>query len=273
MPLLKEAVPLSRAAKHRSLKVLLTTLLTDIGDNSQYVHADCLGSFDSGGQRYWLPRFIFRGDRSDKPPLKIGIFAGIHGDEVAGILACFDLLRFFEREPFLARAYHLHFYPVVNPTGFEDRTRHSRSGRDLNREFWRDSAQPEVRIVEEEIRRQRFDGLISLHSDDTSEGLYGFVRGATLTEHLLKPALAAAQDALPINDGPLIDGFHAVNGIIRSCYDGVLSAQPGTSPAPFEVILESPQLAPIALQRQALVLGVREIIRQYRRLISFAADL
>jgi protein MpaA len=130
-----------------------------------------------------------------------------------------------------------------------------------------------VQLFEEEIRRQNFDGLISLHSDDTSDGLYGFVRGATLTEHLLKPALEAAEAALPINTGAMIDGFHAVNGIIRTCYDGVLSAPPGTRPAPFEVILESPHHAPVALQRQALVLGVREVIRQYRRLISFAADL
>lgn len=273
MTLIHQSVRSRRTPKRRSLKALLTTLLTDIGSNSQHIHADCLGCFDVEGQRYWQQRFIFRGDRSDEPPLKIGVFAGIHGDEAAGILACFDLLRFFEREPFLARAYHLHFYPIVNPTGFEDRTRHARSGRDLNREFWRDSSQPEVRLIEEEIRRQRFDGLISLHSDDTSQGLYGFVRGATLTEHLLEPALSAAEAALPINEAPLIDGFHAVNGIIRSCYDGVLSAPPGTRPAPFEIILESPQMAPIALQRHALVLGVREIVRQYRRLISFAAHL
>ncbi len=273
MILLSRTPPSPPAPKRRSLKTLLATVLADLDANSQHIHADCLGSFDAHGERYWLPRFVFRGDRTDEPPLKIGIFAGVHGDEVAGILACFDLLRFFEREPFLARAYHLHFYPLVNPTGFEDRTRHARSGQDLNRAFWRGSALPEVRIIEKEIQRQRFDGLISLHSDDTSEGLYGFVRGATLTEHLLKPALAAAEDALPINDGPLIDGFHAVNGIIRSCYDGVLSAPPDTRPSPFEIILESPQLAPIALQRQALALGVREIIREYRRLISFAANL
>jgi hypothetical protein len=273
MTLVTRTQPSTRRPKRRSLKALLTTLLTDVGANSQHLFADCLGRFNVEGQRYWLPRFIVRGARGEEPPLKIGIFAGIHGDEVAGILACFDLLRFFEKEPFLARAYHLHFYPLVNPTGFEDRTRHTRTGSDLNREFWRDSAQPEVRILEEEIQRQRFDGLISLHCDDTSEGLYGFVRGATLTKHLLKPALAAAEAALPINEGSLIDGFHAVNGIIQSCYDGVLSAPPATRPAPFEIILESPQLAPIALQRHALVLGVREIIREYRRLISFAADL
>lgn len=269
MTLVPDSKPSAHTAKRRSLAALLANAEID----SLAVRVESLGSFEVNGESYWLPRFVFRGDPSDTPPLKVGIFAGIHGDEDAGVHACFDLLRFFASEPVLARAYHLHFYPLVNPTGFEDGTRHARSGLDLNREFWRDSFQPEVRIVEEEIRRQNFHGFISLHSDDTSEGVYGFVRGATLTEHLLKPALAAAEAALPINTGSLIDGFHAVNGIIRSCYDGVLSAPPETRPAPFEIILESPHLAPLALQRQALVLGVSEIIRQYRRLISFAADL
>jgi hypothetical protein len=53
----------------------------------------------------------------------------------------------------------------------------------------------------------------------------------------------------------------------------VLSAAPGTTPAPFEIILESPQHAPIALQRAATVLALREIARHYRRLISYAANL
>ena len=54
-------------------------------------------------------------------------------------------------------------------------------------------------IIERELLVNKFDGIISLHSDDTSEGLYGFVRGHTLTQHLLTPALAAAEAALPVN--------------------------------------------------------------------------
>ena len=104
-----------------------------------------------------------------------------------------DLLRYMEENPFLFRAYRIHLYPLCNPTGFEDGTRHSRSGRDLNREFWRGSLEPEVAILERELLAHRFHAIISLHSDDTSDGLYGFVRGHTLTEHLLKPALAAAR--------------------------------------------------------------------------------
>lgn len=205
--------------------------------------------------------------------MRVAIFAGIHGDEPAGVHALCDLVRALEQAPALARQYVLHVYPLCNPTGFEDRTRESRSGRDLNREFWRGSLEPEVQLLEREILRERYDGLISLHSDDTSEGLYGFVRGATLTRHLLQPALAAAEQLLPVNQAPLIDGFHAVDGIIHSAYDGILSAPPSARPQPFEIILESPSLAPLQRQRSALLLAVVEILRHYRRLIAYAADL
>jgi protein MpaA len=130
-----------------------------------------------------------------------------------------------------------------------------------------------VQLLEKELSGERLDGIISLHADDTCDGVYGFVGGATLSEHLLKPALAAAAEALPIDERDKIDGFHAINGIIRSAYDGILTAPPNRKPAPFEIILESPHHAEIELQRHALVLALTEIMRHHRRLISFAADL
>ena len=46
--------------------------------------------------------------------------------------------------------------------------------------------------------------------------------------------------------------------------------RPGASPAPAEVILESPHAAPMELQRHAFVLALTEILRQYRRIMSYA---
>ncbi|MDP9291513.1 MAG: succinylglutamate desuccinylase/aspartoacylase family protein, partial [Verrucomicrobiota bacterium] len=257
----------------RSIRELLLPLFIQVGTSAASLRADSLGHFRSGEKRYWIPRFIFRGRESDEPPMKIGIFAGIHGDELAGTLALIDVLRELEGNPFLGRAYRIFFYPLCNPTGYEDGTRESRSGKDLNREFWKNSTEPEIALLEAELTRQKFDGIISLHSDDTSDGLYGFVRGATLTEFLLKPALAAAEEALPINSAERIDGFHAVNGIIHSAYDGILSAPPCSHPAPFEIVLESPQHSPLESQRQSMVFAVREIIRYYRRMMAFAAGI
>jgi len=255
-----------------TIKELLLPLFVQVG-TSDTLRADSLGFWRHGEDRFWLPRFVFQRTQLVKPRIKIGIFAGLHGDEEAGILGLIDFVRHLDENPMLGREYQLWIYPFCNPTGYVDGTRHSRSGRDLNREFWKNSTEPEVGLIEQEIEHQKFDGIISLHADDTSHGVYGFVRGATLTKHLLEPALAAAEAALPINKESNIDGFHAVNGIIHTAYDGILSAPPGAQPAPFEIILETPHLAPMDLQRQAFVLALESILTTYREMISFAANI
>jgi len=235
------------------------------------VQCESLGSFRSGPQKYSLPRFTLRGPNSSDP-IRIGVFAAIHGDEPAGALAAATFLTEAAQAPEFIENFLLHIYPVCNPTGFEDNTRHSRRGKDLNREFWKSSTEPEIEILEQELRTRHFNGIIQLHADDTSDGLYGFVRGHTLTENLLRPALAEAGKILPRNVNATIDGFAARDGIIYSGYEGILAA-PMQSEPPFEIVLETPHHAPMELQVRALVVAVRTILSEYRRLISFAANI
>jgi murein peptide amidase A len=219
-----------------------------------------------------LPRFTFvHGAASDV--IRIGIFAGVHGDEPAGTFAVVRFLELLTQNPSVAEGYLIHAYPVCNPTGFEDGTRHNRAGVDLNREFWRDSPHVEVQIIERELREQHFQGLIQLHADDTSDGLYGFVRGHTLSENLLKPALAEAAKILPRNLSATIDGFAAKDGIIYDAYEGILAAPPQIEPVPFELILETPHHAPMDKQVDALVAAMQTVLQEYRRLLAFAANL
>jgi protein MpaA len=230
-----------------------------------------LDSFEIADQKYSLPRFTFRGPNSSDP-IRIGIFAAIHGDEPAGALATVKFLADIAREPEFAENFLLQLYPLCNPTGFEDNTRHSRRGKDLNREFWKSSIEPEIVILEHELRTQHFCGIVQLHTDDTSDGIYGFVRGHTLTENLLRPALFEAGKILPRNVNAMIDGFAARDGIIYHHYEGILAA-PLQSEPPFEIIFETPHHAPMDLQVEALVVAIRTILSEYRRLISFAANL
>lgn len=220
-----------------------------------------------------LPHYQFTGPRGGGDRVRIGFFAAIHGDEPAGAHALNRFLEMLCQEPALAEGYDLFFYPICNPSAFAAGTRLSSSGKDLNREFWRDSSEPEVRLLENEIRANAFQGLVSLHSDDTSDGLYGFVRGAVLTRGLLEPALAAAEQIIPRNRKSIIDGFPAENGIISDCYDGILTSPPELHPAPFEIILETPQSAALDLQTEAFVIALRSILVEYQKLLSFAANL
>jgi len=229
--------------------------------------------FEATGEPYTLPKYTFVGPKGGDMPIRVGIFAGIHGDEPEGVRAAAQFLEVLEAKPEIALGFVLTFYPVCNPTGFADRTRHSRRGKDLNREFWGGSNEPEVRLLEAELKSSSFNGIISLHTDDTCEGFYGFVRGATLAKHLIEPALRAVEEFLPCDGRPVIDGFQARNAVIRDAYEGVLSAPPGVRPRPFEIILETPQARAAYLKELALVVAMKTILDEYRKLIAYAPNL
>ena len=254
------------------LRDLLLPLLVQ-ARHSNCLWTDSLGFWEHNGQTLWLPRFHFQRTRTVKSRIQIGIFAGIHGDEPAGILGLMDFLRELDENPELGKDYEIWIYPVCNPGGCLDRTRFSRTGRDLNREFWSGSSQPEVRLLEREIRERQFQGIISLHSDDTSPGFYGYARGNVLASGLLVPALDAAEQVQARDRRPFIDGFKAFNGMVHDAWDGILSAPPEQRLRPFEIILESPALTPVADQRRAFCLALGSLLAEYRKFISFGGDL
>lgn len=254
------------------LKNLMLPLLVQ-SVYSRCLVADSLGSWESRGEPLWIPRFHFQRTQTVKQRIQVSIFAGIHGDEPAGILGVMDFIRELDENPELGRDFELWIYPVCNPGGSLDKTRESRTGTDLNREFWQASREPEVRLLEREIVARQFDGIISLHSDDSSPGFYGYARGNVLATELLAPALDAAERAQARDSRSCIDGFQAVNGIIHNCFDGILSAPAEQRPQPFEIVLESPSNTPIADQRQAFVFALQSILAEYRKFISYGADL
>ena len=230
-------------------------------------------TFEHGGERYELPRYLFIGPNGGDEPIRVGLFAGLHGDEPEGVHALITLLRVLERAPEIAEGYCLFVYPVCNPTGFEDGSRDSRGGKDLNREFWRGSSEPEVRLLESELVAHSFHGLISLHTDNTSHGFYGYAHGHTLTKNLVEPALRAAEEYLPRNHNVQIDGFRARKGIIRDSFEGILRAPPKVQPRPFEIILETPHEAPASLKEAAFVAALQTILVRYREFMAYAPNL
>ena len=235
--------------------------------------AGSAGGFVHGAADYGITRFRFVGPDAGHEPIRLGLFAGVHGDEPAGCHALVRWVAALAAEPGRAAGYDLSVYPVVNPTGFEDRTRANRAGRDLNREFWRQTDQPEVLIIEDELRAGRFDGVITLHADDTCEGLYGYSHGRTLDEMLLRPALAAAECVLPRDCRDRIDGFAAREGVICECFQGILAPPPEAKPQPFNLIFETPARAPLEQQVVAAVAALDTILAHYRGFIAHAQGI
>jgi hypothetical protein len=271
VPSFNPTAPVS-TARRRSLADLLAPL-DQIATTSANLVVNREARFDCAGDSYQIPRYLFVGPKGGDTPIRLGIFAGVHGDEPEGCHALVQFIKLLDARPELATGYYLSFYPVCNPTGFEDGTRLSRNRKDLNREFWRNSQEPEVKLLQAELNAHSFQGIISLHTDDTSDGFYGFVRGATLTKHLIEPALRAAEKFLPRERRSVIDGFTARNGVIRDCYDGVLSAPPKSRPQPFEIILETPRTPPEYLKVCALLLALQTILVEYQKFIAYAPNL
>lgn len=258
--------------ERRNVNRLLAPL-EQMAESSPHFLTKSLGEFESAGQAYSLPRYIYLGPKGGGDTIRLGIFATIHGDEPEGAQAINHLVSALEKNPDIAKGYALFLYPVCNPTGFEDNTRHSRNGKDLNREFWKQSPEPEVRFLESEIVLHAFDGIISLHCDDTSNGLYGFVKGSVLSENLLQPALAEAERFLPRNRRKHIDGFAAHRGIITDGYAGMLQSVPGLPRPPFEITLETPQKVPLHRQVEAFAAALQTILVEYRYLIAIAQNI
>lgn len=256
----------------RNLRALFGPLL-ELAEHCPEIVGSMAGTFTHQGQRYGIPRFLFIGPKAEHTPIRLGLFAGIHGDEPAGCEALVQLLVELAEDPDRAVGYDLVVYPVCNPTGYEDSTRFNRAGLDLNREFWRSSLQPEVRILEAELRAHRFDGIITLHSDDTSEGIYGYAHGRLLNEELLKPALRACECILRRDPRTQIDGFTASESILRDCFPGVLAAPAEQDPKPFDIIFETPARAPSLSQVNAAVTALKSIFGEYRRFIAYGQNL
>lgn len=251
----------------------LVTAFEALAAQSPRVTTGHAGVFDVEGGRYVIPQVVFRGPATNVAQKRVGLFGLVHGDEPAGALALLDLLQTLVAEPERAAGYDLVLYPICNPTGYEDGTRHNRAGFDLNRQFWSGSPLPEVQILERELRTQAFDGLIALHADDTSSGLYGYAHGRELNEDLLVPALRASERVIPCNHEPMIDGFAACAGVINDCFKGVLRPHPEQRPQPFEIIFETPGQASEELQAQAAELAVLSILTEYRRFMSYAQGI
>jgi murein peptide amidase A len=267
------SVPVETGVPRNGSIADLLAPLDRIAASSPSLVANYGAQFESSGKDYSLPRYLFIGPSGGDEPIRLGLFAGVHGDEPEGVHALIQFLGLLERKPELATGYCLFIYPLCNPTGFEDRTRHARSGKDLNREFWTGSAEPEVKLLQSELLAHSFHGIISLHTDDSSHGFYGYAHGATLTKNLIEPALQAAEEFLPRNGNGTIDGFRARNGIIHDSFPGVLSTPPNLRPRPFEIILETPQAAPSHLKEGALVAGLGMILTRYRELMAYAPNL
>jgi hypothetical protein len=182
--------------QHEAIQRLLEPLL-DAAKNSEYLVGGSAGEFAVGHEVFQIPRFVFMGPKGGGDTIRLGIFAALHGDEPEGVEALVEFLQELQRAPETARGYHVYAYPVCNPAGFVARTRGNASGEDVSRHFWHGSSQPEGYYLERELGVLRFQGVISLQTEDRSSDFIASTKSIILNLALVQPAIQAPQQCLP----------------------------------------------------------------------------
>lgn len=137
------------------------------------------------------------------------VLAGVHGDEVAGLLAVPTIL-----ESWRSDRVRLVVITPVNPVGAAARVRRNGAGHDINRDFVR-FVTPEARLVRDVYEEVRPDFVIALH-EGPQRGAFMFANRhvASPLAHALCDALAAGGTVLATRD-----------------YFGARLRPPGLSPA------------------------------------------
>lgn len=260
--------PLSQihsSARVRSLQALLKPIFALVQNSSRLFVAP-QPRFQVGDDWYSTPRFLFVGPQGGADFLRIGLFAGIFGDEIAGARALVEFLQVLENNPELARGYEIFVYPVVNVTGFEDGTRFTRSGHHLVRDIWNEARDPEIRILEEELRGMKFDGIISIGSDPELAQVGGYSREKQVFRDVLNVMLESGEKVIHPKSGKKEPFYFPPRNISLLHGERLVSR-------PFELGVSTPGNLPLEIQTKAHIAMLQAFLEEYRSFRAIAQNI
>jgi len=159
--------------------------------------------------------------RAPGPRPRVYFSAGMHGDEPAPPWA---LLRLVE-EGFFDTRCNWFVCPLLNPTGFVQRTRENHAKVDLNRDYL-NPLTAEVGAHIAWLRRQpNLDLVICVHEDWEAQGFYLYELNPKNRPTLAPAMVEAARNFGPIETATVIDDRPVAEpGIIRPVSDPLLRA-------------------------------------------------
>lgn len=142
------------------------------------------------------------------------VSAGVHGDEAAPPWA---LLEWFRQHHVRLARHPVTVVPCFNPVGLVLNTRVDHFNEDLNRQFHRED-RPIVQAWREMLRQRSFALALCLHEDYDGRGLYCYELCGEEAPSLGAQLMARASRSIPCDPRPHIEGWPAVNGLIRRTF-------------------------------------------------------
>lgn len=154
--------------------------------------------------------------KTDPANPRVLLSAGIHGDEPAGPHAVLELLESEGKTPDVLNDINLTIFPLINPSGFQNRTRASKDGIDLNREFAKGHPAREIRCLMDVLRYRTFHLSVEFHEDIDTRGFYLYEHFPDHRQPIAPEVIGTLEGAgYPILKDPVIEGMPAHNGIIH----------------------------------------------------------
>ncbi|MDP0498151.1 MAG: hypothetical protein Q7Q73_18275 [Verrucomicrobiota bacterium JB024] len=215
--------------------------------------ADCLA--------FAQEKTVLRGPLAPgQQPLKIALIAGFHGDEPGGPLACERLYADFLQDPTSYTGLELHLIPTCNAWGLLFAQHANADGLDPAASFGTGSVSAEISSLEKELTDQRYDAIISLHTDTSARGLYAYGSEDERRHNFLIHALEDAATLYPVTEGSPFEGYHATRIDPASAFPG--SPRPTTVAGRTftEILLELPGRCDRHTQARASTAAVRAIL-------------
>jgi len=203
-----------------------------------------------------ISRYVFEGEQSQASPIRIGIFAGLRGDDEVGPGAVSTFLADLVALPDLGNGLRIYAYPIVSAANFETATLPSRPSQYIINQIGCKILSSENYQIEREIFAIAFDGIITIRVEDEIENIKVGISDARLHDALVLPILSSLEAFLPnIEDGDCDPG--------RSLMGGVRVSQ-----RPFELTLRAPSSGWQGLYALALRIALHTAVDGYRSYVT-----
>ncbi len=208
-----------------------------------------------------IPRYIFVGDQPGESEIRLGIFAGLRGEDNVGAEAIVEFIDDLVAIPSLGSAFRIYAYPTANPLSYTTGAPRKQMDRSVANETGRRVKFPEAYLIEREIFVVQFHGLVVIHTTDEPEGLQAAVYGANLHEALVSPILSSLRPLFPTTELPALDSSFSLTA------DTVLKQRP------FELALRIPRSGWHGLYSIGLRIALHTAVEQYRSHLAQANNI
>jgi hypothetical protein len=246
------AVPQYPRSETRASKVLRS--LDQLSQKRDHLYSTRILT---GGHRTssQISRYVFEGEQLRGTPIRIGVFAGLRGDDCVGPGAVASFLEDLVALPQMGESLRIYAYPVVHAANFETATSSFRLSEYIINQIGCKVLSSESYQIEREIFAIAFDGIITIRLVDETKNLKVGVSDTLLHDVLVRPILSNLEPFLPTIEGCVCDSRR------------FLTVGSGLKRKPFELTFQVPSSGWSGLYSIGLRIALHTIVDCYRRYV------